>query len=192
MSLRRWIPILLGPILWAALAVGCTRRPAPSPPPPEVLAEAGALPDDPQGLELFLAENQGVEALARLASDRAGGDGIRALARSLAEEHRAYTDRLSTLASRQGLAPVATAESRRIRGEDEALLAALRDTGAGAFDDAWLRAAAARLERFRERLDAVLVPAARDEAYRTALLEIRPTVAAHLEEVARALRHGNP
>jgi predicted outer membrane protein len=192
MSLRRWIPILLGPVLWAALAVGCARRQAPAPPPPEVLAEAGALPDDGQGLALVQAENRGAIDLARLAADRAQRDRVRALARSLGEEHRALADRLTDLASRQGLAPVATAESRQLVAEDEALLAALRDTGPEAFDAAWLRAAAAQQERFRQRLDGVLVPAARDGAYRTALLDLRQRVAAHLEELARALRAEGP
>ena len=112
---------------------------------------------------------------------------FRALARALGEEHRTFAARLSDLASREGIAPVATEESRRIRAGDEALLAALRATGPEAFDEAWLRTATAGQERFRELLDTVLVPAARNEVYRAALLEIRPRVAAHREELARSL-----
>lgn len=184
MRLRRWIPVLLGPILMVLFA--CAGSPPPAPVPPERAAAAGALPDDAQGLGLFLAANRGAIERADLAVERAAGDDTRALARRLAEAHRDFAARLGDLASRLAIAPAVTAESRQVVADDGAELARLRQTAPEAFDRTWREAEAAAQERLRQRLDAVLVPAARDEEYRAALLEIRPRVVEHLEALRPA------
>ncbi len=181
MTLRKWLPILLGPVLWALW--GCAGRAPPEAAPAADAGAQGALPDDAQGIELFLAENRGTVARADLAAERAAGEETRALARLLAAEHRDFAARLGDLVSRLAIEPEATAESRRVRAADDTLLAELGKLHGPGFDEAWRKAEAAAHERLRERLDGVLVPAARNQEYRAALLEIRPRIAAHLREL---------
>jgi predicted outer membrane protein len=188
MNLRRWIPVLLGPIL-LALAGGCAgRAPAPTAAtaPPAAVAAQGALPDDAQGMALFLAANRSAIERADVGVERATGADARALAATLAQDHRDFAARLGDLASRLAIVPVETAESRQVRADEEETLARLREAPAETFDAGWREAALAAEERLRQRLDAVLVPAARDPEYRAALLEIRPRVARHLAAFGRA------
>lgn len=186
MNLRRWIPVLLGPILMAlAACAGPAPAPKTAPAPPEVIAAQGALPDDAQGIALFLAANRGVIERADLAVERVAAGGTRDLARALAADHRDFAARLGDLASRLAIVPAETAESRQARADEDEVLARLRETPPAGFERAWRVAELAAHERLRQRLDAVLVPAARDAEYRAALLEIRPKVAAHLAELQR-------
>lgn len=102
----------------------------------------------------------------------------------IVEDHGALSDSLRALAQTTAIMPTANTMSEQLRTQTRATVQSLEGQTGAAFDSAYVAAMVQSHEAALNAIDDQLLPAVQNAQLRSALEEqVRPTVAAHLEQI---------
>ena len=140
--------------------------------------------DDPSIAAILAAADTAEIAPSALAESQAQDEEVRQFASLMVREHGMLSDSLRALTSAQGITPMPNRESEVIETQTAATLQALENLSGTAFDSVYVAAMVQSHEAALNLIDDQLLPAVNDARLRRAIEEqVRPRVAAHLEQV---------
>jgi putative membrane protein len=123
-------------------------------------------------------------APSQTATDAATSPEITSFAAMMIRDHGMLSDSLRALAEANGIAPTPNTLSEQLHTQTLATAASLRGLSGAAFDSAYAAAMMQSHEAALNAIDSQLLPAAENAELRSALeRKVRPTVAAHLEQI---------
>ena len=163
-----------------AMPAQTTREPATPPAP-----AAGELSDPEVAMIASTAHEAEVEA-AELAAKKTKNADVQAFAQKMITEHGAALAKAEATVGKAGITPVASDASRELTTQAEQTMKRLEGLDGAEFDRAYIADQVKMHDQVLQTIDGKLMPAAENPELKTLLTEVRPVIAAHLEE-ARAL-----
>lgn len=119
--------------------------------------------------------------MAELVASRTQTAAVREFAATMIRDHNAVNERAAALAARLGVTPVANTVSESLRSGAEEAKASLRGLRGAAFDRAYVEREVGYHQAVLDALDGLLIPTTSNGELRLLLEEVRPAIAAHLE-----------
>jgi len=152
-------------------------------------AQEAAKLGDPAIAHIAVTANTIDADIARLAEGRTTNDDVLAFARVMISTHTAVNEKAAALAKRLGVTPQDNDVSRTLNQGAEEAKKKLSSLQGAAFDAAYLQREVEFHQAVLDALDQTLIPGASNAELKALLQEVRPVVAAHLEN-AKALQKG--
>ena len=154
-------------------------------PGPATGAQTAAQLTDAEILGVVNAVDKHEINAAKEAMKKKPGAGVRDYAKMLREEHSANMKKTKSLAKQNKIKPASSQTEKDLRAKTSTEEKALASLKGAAFEKAYIDAMVSGHTEVLQMLDATLIPAAKNEAVKTHLTEVRGHVAAHLEQGKR-------
>jgi putative membrane protein len=142
-------------------------------------------PSDANIAAIMLAANNTDISYAKLAPARASSPAIRDFAARMLTDHSAVNTSLNDLMNRINLTPEENTTSLDFRDESTTKRDLMRELEGHAFDSTYIANEVTYHTKLLASLDNVLIPNADNPQLKSALMQIRPAVAAHLAHAQR-------
>lgn len=157
---------------------------APAPTPTPGMPAPAALTDANIG-SFAQTYNTGAVQISQLAMTKSTNPAVRSFAQMIAQDHNAANQELARILAEENIQPVSSSLTQEVQNFDSQTMASLQARSGADFDRAYLDSEISHHQWVINKLDAELIPQARDGDLRDYLKAGRTLEAKHLEEAQK-------